>query len=221
MPFFPQLSTGSSAHYPLLKVRRTRTVENHAPDGSRWRLGDPDAASVRWEMRYSGLSDEEWLTLKSFFELCEGRLRTFTFLDPTDNLLSASEDLEAEEWSNSPLIQLAAGVPDPDGASRATRLTNAAQVDQSVQQVLSVSAQQHYCFSFYGRATAATFAALRQTAGAATVSFDLINSLNYDGVATQSEADNRTAGQNIWQSYGDHQVWSGNRIFGRVQTTEI
>ncbi|NLF29872.1 MAG: hypothetical protein GX591_03170, partial [Planctomycetes bacterium] len=50
-------------------------------------------------------------------------------------------------------------------------------------------------------------------AGGGAVIFDLSAAYNYDAVSTQSEADHRNAGQNICESYGDHQPWTSNRDF--------
>jgi len=170
MPFFPQFPTGSTAQYPMTTTRRSRTVVNQMPDGSRWSLGDAGAAGMMWELQFAGLSDLEWAALRDFFETCEGRLHTFTFLDPADNLLSSSEDLQAAAWSNDPLIQLSARVADPLGTTRATRVANTGQVGQRVRQSLSAPGSYHYCFSFYGRSASPERVTMHQAADGAVVS---------------------------------------------------
>ena len=60
--------------------------------------------TTEWRLRYEELTDGEMDTLRSFFEGVEGRLGTFTFLDPAGNLLAWSEQLDAEVWEKDPLV---------------------------------------------------------------------------------------------------------------------
>ena len=46
-------------------------------------MGEPSAGIVRWQLQYSSVTDAEWATIEQLFEAAEGRLTTFTFLDPT------------------------------------------------------------------------------------------------------------------------------------------
>lgn len=68
----------------------------------------------------------------------EGGLRTFTFLDPTDNLLAWSEKFDAAAWQKDPLLQIATGIADPQGGSAAFHVTNPAGAPLRLRQTLNV-----------------------------------------------------------------------------------
>ena len=156
MKFFPQLVTGSIAQYPLVKRAVYRTIWNTAMDGSDDRLGDAGAERLEWELRYEGLSREEQERLAAFHGEMEGRLKEFTFLDPTGNLLARSGEPEASVWEKSPLLTLATGIPDPAGGTEAFRLINTGPVEQSLQQLITAPGWFAYCWSVYARSAAAT-----------------------------------------------------------------
>jgi hypothetical protein len=136
MLFYPQLATGAAACYPLTRTVARRTVVNRAPDGSAVKIADADAAEIRWDLRYEGLSDAERSTLESFFATCEGRLRSFTFFDPAGNMLKHSESLSENSWDLDPLIR-------PEGL----RLTNGGQVWQGIAQTIAGPERLTWCFS--------------------------------------------------------------------------
>jgi hypothetical protein len=146
---FPQLSTGALAQYPLIKRAKRRTVENRFTDGCIVALADDLASEFEWELRYQGLDSGERTSLESFHAECEGRLRPFTFLDPTSNLLRWSEDLGASDWSRDAGLTLLPGVPGPGGIPHATRVTNVLGAAQSVSQTIAAPGNYHYCFSVY------------------------------------------------------------------------
>lgn len=146
MPIYPQLS-----QYPIRRTRHTRTITNTLEDGSRIALPDPLAATIRWNLSYSGLSDSELSLLQAFFESAEGRLNTFSFADPTANLLLWSEDYSQTVWQRNSLLQIAAGIGDPLGSSRATRITNTGSGDLTLVQTLPLPATWTCCFSVYLR----------------------------------------------------------------------
>ncbi len=160
MTAFPQLGM-SMAQYPVTVTRSYRTVVNRCQGGSAFFYGDPTAASLAWELSMTGLSDGDWDTLQTFFEACEGRLREFTFLDPTANLLSCSEDLSMEVWQPDPMIQLSKDLPDVLGANGATGILNTGQADQGVVQTLSVPASYRYALSLFARSDSLTTLRLR------------------------------------------------------------
>ncbi len=151
MNCFPQLSTGATGQFPIRKRRITRTVVNEAPDGRRVKWSDSGVASVEWELEFQGISDEERNTLEQFFRDMEGRLGSFTLLDPTDNLLEWSEDLTKPAWEKAPLITVAAGIGDPLGTTRASRLTNGGGAAGQVQQTINAPAGYQYALSLWAR----------------------------------------------------------------------
>jgi hypothetical protein len=140
MTYFPQL-----AQFPIRKRRVTRTVINECADGRRIRLADTGAAVVEWRIEFAGLTDQELDTLQQFFRTSEGRLGTFTFVDPTDNLLAWSEKLDEPVWEKSPFLQV-----------NGLRLTNTGGAAASLQQTINIPAWFYYCFSLSARSDDST-----------------------------------------------------------------
>lgn len=160
MDYFPQLETGAMGQFPLRRTRRMRTIENRMPGGEAVRFADVAAELTEWHLEFRDLSDGEAGRLAQFFETMEGRLRTFSFLDPAGNLLAWSEELDAEAWTKNPLTAVTAGVGDPHGGTRAWRIVGPGPA--GVSQTLSIPDGFHYCMSVYARCDGqATVALLR------------------------------------------------------------
>jgi hypothetical protein len=151
MLYFPQLLSGAAAQFPVRRSLLTRTIVNTADDGRTVKLADPGSQTVEWELDLRGLAGQEWNAIQSLFQAVEGRLKSFTFLDPTDNLLAWSEDLSAAVWSKDPALQFSANVSDPKGTLRATRITNPTQSPLPIQQACEVPGWFQYCLSVYAR----------------------------------------------------------------------
>jgi hypothetical protein len=147
MLYFPQLSTAATAQYPAVKQRRRRTIVNQGGDGRKWKLADPAASVVEWELWFEGLTDAEWAAIAALFETVRGRAGEFTFLDPTDNLLVWSEDLSAAAWTKDPMIQVTGGVTDPTGGAAASRVVNPGQAPLRIKQTIAAPAGLIYCLS--------------------------------------------------------------------------
>jgi hypothetical protein len=81
----------------------------------------------------------------------EGSLNTFTFLDPTDNLLAWSEKFDEAAWQKDPLLQLTGGVTDPLGATAAFHLANPAGAPLRLKQTLNVPGGYYYSLSVWAR----------------------------------------------------------------------
>src|SRR5689334_1734283 len=122
MAVYPQLGSGALGQFPVRKRRRMRTVFNRASDGRTVRLQDLAGEVTEWQLGYTELNDAEAAALRAFFEECEGSLRGFTFLDPSDNLLAWSEKLDEAAWTREPYLTVTADVADPVGGTRASRL---------------------------------------------------------------------------------------------------
>lgn len=138
--YFPQLATGNTAQFPLHKTIERRTVVNRLPDGSEIRLADSNACSVRWQLDYRGLSDAERLSLLGFFDQTQGPLRSFVFLDPSDNLLVFSDEFDQSVWSLDPMLH----IQRLDGYAK---VTNTAQTIQTIAQATTVPASFRLCGS--------------------------------------------------------------------------
>jgi hypothetical protein len=146
---YPQLATGALCQFPLRKSRRTRTVTNRAADGSAIKLADPTAETTEWQLQYSDLSDAEATSLRDFFSCVEGTLAGFVFLDPAGNLLSSSEQLDAQVWQKDPLLTVTAG-------TGMWRLANGGGAGQVLAQTLEAPGSYQYCLSAYVRSSAAS-----------------------------------------------------------------
>ncbi len=149
--YYPQLTTGSVAQYPVSRSWSQAAIVNTLPGGSSILMAVQRPARASWQLTYNGLSDAEWNGLQNLFTQAGGRLNTFTFLDPTDNLLSWSEDFTQSTWSADPLLSIVNGAGDPQGGSAALQLTNAGQAAQQVSQGIAGPSWYQYCFSIYLR----------------------------------------------------------------------
>ena len=150
--FFPQLSSGAVAQYPIKKGLFARTIKNVLADGSMIAFADPAGARLVWQMLYIDLSVVDIQALQNHFSACLGPYHAFTFIDPTDNMLASSEDLTALTWQIPSLISLSGGQPDPNGGMAAFTVINAGQANQTITQTLNVPANYRYCFSLYAAA---------------------------------------------------------------------
>ncbi len=175
MLVFPQLSSGGCAQYPFKRTRERRISSNTLADGSRLLYADTGTGRVKWAIPFVALSSQEAASIQNLFDAAEGRLRTFTFLDPGANLLSWSADLTQAAWRRDPGLQLTAGVTDPMGGNKAFRLVNNGQVPQKISQTLQIPGWFIYTLSVYARSGSGSSIRLERSAGtaAATASFEL------------------------------------------------
>jgi hypothetical protein len=153
MAFFPQLTTGAAVQYPCIKRRVTRAVQNVSAEGRRTATADAGAGTAEWELRYTGLSTAERQAIEGLFAASEGRLSTFGFLDPMDNLLAYSEQFDESVWSRDPLLEVSGGFVDPRGGTSAFRLLNSGQAPQGLRQAVAGPATFYYCLSVWVRGT--------------------------------------------------------------------
>ena len=109
---FPQLSSGAMAQYPIRKQATIRTVKNLLADGSMFVAADPGAGQTVWTLTHVNLVVVDMQALQSHFEACGGMFRPFTFLDPTDNLLTYSADLTQSSWLTPAGVTIETGLPD-------------------------------------------------------------------------------------------------------------
>jgi hypothetical protein len=172
MLYFPQLATGATVQFPLDRRLTRRTIVNRMPDGSVVKLDDPNAAGLSWSLKYQGLSDLERDAIETLFCEAEGRLRPFVFVDPTGNLLSWSEDLAKAVWHEDGALQATAGVPDPDGMERGSRILNTAQSRQSIAQTIDGTGSLRYCFSVFARSASRTRIELSLSNSAGSIAAD-------------------------------------------------
>ena len=160
MLYYPQLTSGAVCQLPVSVRTSIRTICNELPGGCMIRIGDGAESLIRWQLQYSNLTDGEWSSIEELFEAAEGRLATFTFLDPTNNLLSWSEDWSKPIWAGDPMLQILQGAQDPFGGNNAVQLTNTSQTTQRIIQQIAGASWFRYCHSLYLRSDTPTVVGL-------------------------------------------------------------
>jgi hypothetical protein len=153
MLVYPQLRSGALAQFPLQRRHHFRTLANTAADGTAVKLADPGAENLEWQLNYTSLSDAELALLLQFFAAAEGALNTFTFVDPTANLLAWSGDLSNAVWNLAPLLSCIGSITDPTGGANAWSVTNSGSAVQDLSQMLTAPGGYSYCFSLYARSS--------------------------------------------------------------------
>jgi hypothetical protein len=149
--YFPQLSSGAVAQYPFRRARVFRTITNSSPSGDLVLAPDTGASRMIWQLGYASLSGREANILTNFFDICQGRLRAFTFIDPAENMLTSSSDFSNGSWQNLSSIRLVPNSSDPLGGDAAFVVTNNGQTNEELTQTIAVPANYQYCFSLYAR----------------------------------------------------------------------
>lgn len=154
MNVFPQLTSGSIVQYPLQAQRRVRTVVTRSADGYRTTFPDPLVQESSWQVHLDALSDTEWVALENLFATSEGRLATFLFVDPTDNMLLHSENFSNSVWSKAPGIVIGLAVAGPLVGANATAVSNSSASLQRISQTLVAPGTYRYTFSVWARSVA-------------------------------------------------------------------
>ena len=192
MIVFPQLTTGAVGQFPIVRKRKYNAVTNLLADGSAVAYTDSSPRTNSWELTLRDLTDAEAASLEQLFQAVEGRRGTFTFLDPTANLLAHSEELDNACWIKGPMIQLSAGIDDPLGGDRAIRLINAGQTMQTLSQSLPAPAWFAYCFSAYARSAGGSSVLLTRSGSAnsqtAMVSVSTSGATRFPATAARASA---------------------------------
>jgi hypothetical protein len=183
MPYFPQLTTGAVAQFPVSKRRARRTVLGEAVDGRQVKLADPGLDQAEWRLKLVGLSESEATAVEALFQESEGRLKEFVFLDPMANLLVHTEDLSQTVWLRGPLLGVTSGVADPMGTARAARLVNGGGGTTFLAQEVAGPGTYHYCLSFWARSASGTVVELSRAAGALSASESFVVGAGWRRVA--------------------------------------
>ncbi len=173
---FPQLSSGAVSQFPFRRETRFRTLVNSAADSSVIKAGDVDFQSCRWELASHHLSDAEWQAIEDLHVQTEGRLLTFLFLEPGNNLLSWSETLADPVWTKDAAITVTDGQADPMGGTRGGTVSNSGSPG-ALSQALNAPASYRYAGNVWVR-TASTGASLEVSDGAAQVASAPFDSTN-------------------------------------------
>ncbi len=164
MLFFPQLSSGAISQMPLRRETRYRTLLNRMLDATEIRVTDLDYFERHWELALEHLTDAEWQAIQDLFAATEGRLRSFLFLEPGENLLAWSEKFTEDVWVKSG-VSVTEGIGDPFGGTDASQLTGAG----TLRQTLAIPEALRYAAGLWAR-TSQSGASLQL--GSASVAID-------------------------------------------------
>ena len=151
MNWFPQTGAGSLAQYPMERARSWRRISNLLENGERISLPDYGMAEILWDLTWEDLTDAESGQITALFQTMRGPAGAFLFIDPLVNLLGWSEDLGRSDWQTGQL-SIAGGVADPQGGTRASRLTNGTKGSQSLTQTICVRGEYVACFRLRSKA---------------------------------------------------------------------
>ncbi|MBI3667252.1 MAG: hypothetical protein HY236_13680 [Acidobacteria bacterium] len=184
MLYFPQLSSGAISQLPLRRRTGYRTLLNQPLGGSEIRVEDADLFERSWELPLDELSDGEWQAIQNLFFATEGRLKSFLFLEPGENLLAWSQNFTAAAWTATG-VSVTGGIGDPFGGTAASSLSGAGSITQS----LNIPAWLQYAASIWAR-TSGPGAGLQLS----------------DGGSQQQTAGFISDGQ--WRRYSLHTAWT-------------
>ena len=147
---FPQLQSGAVAQLPLPRTENYRSLRNALSDGSAIQMSDASFAKTGWALKFTALTANEVQALQNLFQSAAGRLNTFTFVDPTANLLCWSEDLTQPVWNIDPQL-VVMPVADAFGSMAGMQLANGSAAAQGISQTTNAPSMLEYCLSAYIR----------------------------------------------------------------------
>jgi hypothetical protein len=123
MIVFPALQSHAIVQLPTqcttnVRVAEVKTVSNHSHS-----YVDATHKYKAWNLVFRHLNDVERATLTNFYLAAEGRLRTFRFLSPFENLHRHS-DLMLAYWTADPQLLIQGSQTDAFGSLSAIRISN-------------------------------------------------------------------------------------------------
>jgi len=96
MSEFPKLKTGAVMQYPASRSLECATQVFRFVDGSEQRYRERPPVR-RWVIRLERLDEEELQNLQAFFVSAQGRVGSFSFMDPWDEIEHDDCSLEGDE----------------------------------------------------------------------------------------------------------------------------
>lgn len=161
MTWFPQNANGCIAQLPIQRRHVWRAISNRFESGEMVAAPDAGGGRVEWTLSCKDLSDSEAEALRAFFHAARGSFGTFSFADPTANLLASSEDLNAAAWEKG-LLSLVGAVPGPTTGMPGFRITNGTGAGQALAQSVALPTEYIACFSVWLRSDAPCSVVLRR-----------------------------------------------------------
>jgi hypothetical protein len=108
MATFPQLKTGAVAQYPAGKSLHFRNQALRFLDGSEQRYRDSTGPLHQWIIQLNELDPTEVSALEEFFEANQGRLGSFSFIDPWDATQYPTCSLASDDFDVTSLAEVRA-----------------------------------------------------------------------------------------------------------------
>jgi hypothetical protein len=167
--WFPQTRNGCLVQLPLRRRFVWRAITNRLENGERISLPDAGSGRIEWKLAYQELSGEEATTINDFFRDARGAFGTFSFVDPTANLLGWSEDLSRPDWQRG-LLSVSTGQPGPYAGLQALRVTNPSPAAQQLSQTVALPGAYTTCFSVWLHSDAPAQVVLSRGSATQTVS---------------------------------------------------
>lgn len=150
MVFYPLLSLGGAAQFPIVRRRRVRRVQTETVGGYRRRALSGEGEVVAWDLTYEDATDAEAAAIEGLFLASRGGAGSFTFVDPLSNLLDGSEDLVGPAWARG-LSSVTVGSDGPWEGAVVFDVGNGGQAGNGVEQSVALPAGFKYCLSCYAR----------------------------------------------------------------------
>jgi hypothetical protein len=135
-PTFPLVASTVNAQLPVVRTWKPAQLSLLTPGGN-WHVRTlPTGEFYEWQLRFTGLTQDEAMRLRAFHQQMEGSFHCFRFADPNANLLAWSEDLTQAPWSCSAGLSLALSPSPVKGIAQAVTITNSATSEALVSQTV-------------------------------------------------------------------------------------
>lgn len=146
---FPALTNGMIAQLPISVSIDKITRETRFPDGSMLTANAEARLRYTWTLIYENLSDLEFQRFLDFVEATQRGSASFTFPDPTGNLLAQSGNLENPVWLTSPGLTVDT-FADP-AQPKSFIITNPTGQPLQLTQTINLAGPFRACFSILAR----------------------------------------------------------------------
>jgi hypothetical protein len=178
MLIFPTLESQAIVQLPTrctttVRIAEARTVSNQSHS-----YVDAAHRYKVWSLEFRHLSDIERATLTNFYSAVEGRLRTFRFLSPFENLHRHS-DFTLTHWAADPQLVIQSGETDVVGGHFAVRLSNPTPSSGRLVQLLDAPGWFRYTSSLYVRGSQQLGCRLYAASGGASTAVQVLGGMEW------------------------------------------
>lgn len=150
-PNFPLVAGLVSIQLPVRRAWKSAQALLMTPGGD-WHLRTlPTGEYIEWQLKFSGLTDSEVLTLKQFHHDMRGSYHRFRFCDPMRNLLAWSEDPTREPWARSGELAISLQPSSGTGTLQTAQLLNLSDMEGAIRQAVGCSPSFSYSLAVKAR----------------------------------------------------------------------